>query len=207
MYYLSDAERALLSALYADLRQAANQPDRMDPEITRKQDLAGLQADALAGLISAYEAQTAKKPVPNLQTNKQMFNLILTDCGHKKIQVIKEVRGIVPGLGLKEAKDMVDKTSSIIGHNRCGVAVILRRDVEEEEARYGVQILEEAGAVAHYERSSATPEEIQAARDGMVRVYQELIGTEAPCECGNVGRHFSVHSGGCPVSEQAAFNA
>ena len=36
------------------------------------------------------------------------FDVILAAAGDKKIQVIKEVRAIVSGLGLKEAKDLVD---------------------------------------------------------------------------------------------------
>ena len=39
---------------------------------------------------------------------KDEFDVILTAAGDKKIQVIKEVRAIVSGLGLKEAKDLVD---------------------------------------------------------------------------------------------------
>lgn len=38
---------------------------------------------------------------------KDEFDVVLTDAGASKINVIKEVRGIT-GLGLKEAKDMVD---------------------------------------------------------------------------------------------------
>ena len=36
------------------------------------------------------------------------FDVVLNAAGDKKIQVIKEVRAIVAGLGLKEAKDLVD---------------------------------------------------------------------------------------------------
>ena len=39
---------------------------------------------------------------------KDEFDVILTAAGDKKIQVIKEVRALVAGLGLKEAKDLVD---------------------------------------------------------------------------------------------------
>jgi large subunit ribosomal protein L7/L12 len=39
---------------------------------------------------------------------KDEFDVILVAAGDKKIQVIKEVRAIVAGLGLKEAKDLVD---------------------------------------------------------------------------------------------------
>jgi large subunit ribosomal protein L7/L12 len=41
------------------------------------------------------------------------FNVILTEAGAKKIQVIKEVRGAT-GLGLKEAKELVDSALSTI---------------------------------------------------------------------------------------------
>jgi large subunit ribosomal protein L7/L12 len=40
---------------------------------------------------------------------KDTFDVILTAAGDKKIGVIKEVRALVPGLGLKEAKDLVDE--------------------------------------------------------------------------------------------------
>ena len=39
---------------------------------------------------------------------KDEFDVVLEAAGDKKIQVIKEVRAIVAGLGLKEAKDLVD---------------------------------------------------------------------------------------------------
>ena len=39
---------------------------------------------------------------------KTEFDLVLTDAGAKKIEVIKLVREVVPSLGLKEAKDLVE---------------------------------------------------------------------------------------------------
>ena len=39
---------------------------------------------------------------------KDEFDVVLEAAGDKKIQVIKVVREVVPGLGLKEAKDLVD---------------------------------------------------------------------------------------------------
>jgi len=39
---------------------------------------------------------------------KTEFDVILTSPGDKKIAVIKELRGLVTGLGLKEAKDLAD---------------------------------------------------------------------------------------------------
>ncbi len=39
---------------------------------------------------------------------KTEFDVILVDAGAQKINVIKEVRAAIPGLGLKEAKDLVE---------------------------------------------------------------------------------------------------
>ena len=39
---------------------------------------------------------------------KTEFDVVLKDAGAKKIEVIKVVRQLVPSLGLKEAKDLVD---------------------------------------------------------------------------------------------------
>ncbi len=65
---------------------------------------------------------------------KTSFDIILKGFGDKKIQVIKEVRAIT-GLGLKEAKDLVD-----------GVPKPLKTGVSKEEAEAAKKQLEEAGA-------------------------------------------------------------
>src|ERR687893_2941044 len=62
------------------------------------------------------------------------FDVILTGAGDKKIQVIKEVRGVT-GLGLKEAKDLVD-----------GAPNAVKEGVAREEADSIKAQLEEAGA-------------------------------------------------------------
>ena len=43
-----------------------------------------------------------------VEDEKDEFDVILEAAGDKKIQVIKDVREVVSGLGLKEAKDLVD---------------------------------------------------------------------------------------------------
>ena len=53
-----------------------------------------------AGPAAAAPAEAAEE-----QTE---FTVVLTDGGDKKINVIKEVRGVRPDLGLKEAKDLVE---------------------------------------------------------------------------------------------------
>jgi len=45
---------------------------------------------------------------PEAEAEKDEFNVVLEAAGDKKIQVIKVVRELVSGLGLKEAKDLVE---------------------------------------------------------------------------------------------------
>ena len=66
---------------------------------------------------------------------KTTFDVILKEFGDKKIQVIKEVRALT-GLGLKEAKDLVD-----------GVPKPVKEGVSKEEAEDVRQKLEAVGAV------------------------------------------------------------
>ena len=63
------------------------------------------------------------------------FDVILEAAGDKKIQVIKEVRAIVSGLGLKEAKDLVDSAPKPV------LEKVSKEDAEKAKAQ-----LEEAGA-------------------------------------------------------------
>lgn len=62
------------------------------------------------------------------------FTVTMTDFGDSKIKVIKVVREIT-GLGLKEAKELVD-----------GVPSVIKEDVEKEEAEDIKAKLEEVGA-------------------------------------------------------------
>ncbi len=65
---------------------------------------------------------------------KDEFDVILASAGDKKINVIKEVRGIT-GLGLKEAKDLVE-----------GAPKPVKEGVAKAEAEEMKKKLEEAGA-------------------------------------------------------------
>jgi large subunit ribosomal protein L7/L12 len=66
---------------------------------------------------------------------KTSFDVILKSFGDKKIQVIKEVRALT-GLGLKEAKDLVD-----------GVPKPVKQGLNKQEAEAAQKQLETAGAV------------------------------------------------------------
>ena len=63
------------------------------------------------------------------------FDVVLESAGDKKIQVIKVVREVVSGLGLKEAKDLVE-----------GAPKALLEKVSKEDAEAAKAKLEEAGA-------------------------------------------------------------
>jgi len=65
---------------------------------------------------------------------KTEFDVVLTDAGAQKINVIKEVRGIT-GLGLKEAKDLVE-----------GAPKAVKEGVSKDEAEKIKATLEGAGA-------------------------------------------------------------
>jgi large subunit ribosomal protein L7/L12 len=63
------------------------------------------------------------------------FTVVLKDAGAQKIQVIKAVREVVEGLGLKEAKDLVD-----------GAPGNIKEGVSKEDAQAMKEKLEAAGA-------------------------------------------------------------
>ena len=65
---------------------------------------------------------------------KDEFDIVLTGAGEKKVNVIKAVRGIT-GLGMKEAKEMVDNAPST-----------LKEAAPKAEAEEAKKALEEAGA-------------------------------------------------------------
>jgi large subunit ribosomal protein L7/L12 len=62
------------------------------------------------------------------------FTVKITSAGEKKIEVIKAVRTVVPGLGLKEAKDLVEANG------------IVKENISKDEAAKIKKALEEAGA-------------------------------------------------------------
>ena len=112
------------------------------------EDLSGLtvlEAADLAKLLEEKWGVSAAAPVAAAAApagaaaapaaEKTEFTVILTDAGDKKINVIKEVRAIT-GLGLKEAKDLVE-----------GAPKVVKESLPKEEAEKLKKTLEAAGAV------------------------------------------------------------
>ncbi|ARJ67449.1 50S ribosomal protein L7/L12 [Magnetospirillum sp. ME-1] len=81
--------------------------------------------------VAAVAAGGAAAPAAEEKTE---FDVILADAGEKKINVIKEVRAIT-GLGLKEAKDLVEAAPKPV-----------KEGVAKDEAEKIKKVLEEAGA-------------------------------------------------------------
>jgi large subunit ribosomal protein L7/L12 len=74
-------------------------------------------------------------PAAAAAVEKTEFDVILIDGGGNKIAVIKEVRGLVAGLGLAEAKALVEKGGAKV-----------KEGVKKEEAEEAKKKLEAAGA-------------------------------------------------------------
>ncbi len=90
--------------------------------------------------VSAAAAAVAAAPAAaaaggEAEVEKDTFDVELTSAGGSKINVIKAVRTIVTGLGLKEAKELVDAAPKVI-----------KEGASKEEAEEIKAKLEEAGA-------------------------------------------------------------
>ena len=88
---------------------------------------------AAAAVAAAPPAAGGDGDAPAAE-EKDAFDVVLAAAGDQKVQVIKAVRAIT-GLGLKEAKDMVD-----------GAPSTLKEGVKKEEAEAMLGQLTEAGA-------------------------------------------------------------
>jgi large subunit ribosomal protein L7/L12 len=84
--------------------------------------------------VSAAAVAVAAGPVAGGAEEQSEFTVELTDGGAQKIAVIKVVKEVL-GLGLKEAKDMVD-----------GAPAVVKEGMKKEDAEALKAKLEEAGA-------------------------------------------------------------
>ena len=94
----------------------------------------GVSAAAPVALAAAPAADAAAAAAP-VEEEKTEFDVVLKEVGSEKIKVIKAVREIT-GLGLKEAKDLVDGAPKTVKEN------VSKDDAAQFEAK-----LKEAGAV------------------------------------------------------------
>jgi large subunit ribosomal protein L7/L12 len=103
-------------------------------ELSKKLEEAwGVSAAAPVAVAAAPAAGAAAAAAPAAEAQTE-FTVILAKAGDKKINVIKEIRTIT-GLGLKEAKDLVE-----------GAPKTVKEGVNKDEADKIKKVLEENGA-------------------------------------------------------------
>jgi large subunit ribosomal protein L7/L12 len=90
--------------------------------------------------VAAAVAPAAVAAVPQTQAEAEQqaekkYKVVLKDAGPNKLQVIKELRAILPNLNIKEAKDFVESLPKPI-----------KEDVSEEEAKEIKERFEKVGA-------------------------------------------------------------
>jgi large subunit ribosomal protein L7/L12 len=95
----------------------------------------GVSAAAPVAAVAAPSAGAGGGAAPAAAEEKTSFEVILKEMGANKIGVIKEVRGAVPGLGLAEAKALVE-----------GAPKTIKEGVTKAEAEEIKKKIEAAGA-------------------------------------------------------------
>jgi large subunit ribosomal protein L7/L12 len=95
----------------------------------------GVSAAAPVAMAAAPAAGSGAAPAADAAEEKTTFEVILKEMGANKIGVIKEVRAAVPGLGLAEAKALVE-----------GAPKTIKEGVTKEEADEIKKKVEAAGA-------------------------------------------------------------
>ncbi len=108
--------------------------------------ISGLSVLELSGLVKEFEEKfgVSAQPVAvagvaggtiEVIEEQTEFNVIIKDCGAKKINVIKVIRALT-GLGLKEAKGLAEEAGGIV-----------KEGISKEDAEAAKADLEAAGAI------------------------------------------------------------
>ena len=119
---------------------------KLDKIVDELSSLTVLEAAELSKLLEEKWGVSAAAPVAvaaaggaaapaEVAEEQTEFTVVLTAGGDKKINVIKEVRGVRPDLGLKEAKDLVEAAPANVLEN-----------VSKQAAEDAKKKLEDAGA-------------------------------------------------------------
>ena len=144
----------------ADLKQLAEQIVNLTllqaQELkTILKDEYGIEPAAGGAVMMAGPAGGAAAPV---EEEKTEFDVVLSDAGANKINVIKEVRAIT-GLGLKEAKDLVD-----------GAPKPVKEGIAKDEAEKIKKQLERLADLSHQQGDEvALPDPHYATYEGVIR--------------------------------------
>jgi large subunit ribosomal protein L7/L12 len=129
-YYIKNLKKG--KTMTANLQQIAEELSKLS--VIELADLGKILEEkwgVTAAVAVSASSANASAPAPEV---KDRFDVFLKETGDNKINVIKEVR-VITNLGLKEAKDLVDKAPSLI-----------KPDVSKDEAEEIKKKLEAAGA-------------------------------------------------------------
>jgi large subunit ribosomal protein L7/L12 len=118
-----------------------------------------------AAAVAAAPAAAAGDAGGEAAAEKDEFDVVLTGFGDKKVGVIKAVRGIT-GLGLKEAKDMVE-----------GAPTTVKEAASKDEAEEMKKQLEEAGGSV--EVPVLTKRGLMTGKSSARACFRRRCGTEA----------------------------
>ena len=87
-------------------------------------------APVVVGAVAGGEAAPAEE-------EKTEFDVVLKDAGAQKLKVIKVVREVKPGLGLKEAKELVDGAPSTLAE---GISKEAAEELKKKMEEVGAEI-------------------------------------------------------------------
>jgi len=116
----------------ANLQQIADELSKLS--VIELADLGKMLEEKWGVTATVAVASSSSASAAPVAEVKDKFEVFLKESGDNKINVIKEVRAIT-NLGLKEAKDLVDKAPSLV-----------KSDVSKDEAEEIKKKLEAAGA-------------------------------------------------------------
>lgn len=116
----------------ADLQKIADDLSKLS--VIEAAELSKLLEDQWGVSAAAPVVMAGAAPAAEAVEEKEYFDVILASFGEKKINVIKEVR-VITGLGLKEAKDLVEGAPSTV-----------KEGVNKDEGDALKKKLEEVGA-------------------------------------------------------------
>ena len=123
-----------------EVKELSQETARATEDISRR--VQAIQADTASAVTAIEEVSRVIGKINEYQTTiasaveeQTEFTVVLAAAGEKKINVIKEVRGVRPDLGLKEAKDLVEGAPQNVVEN-----------VSKQQAEEISKKLTEAGA-------------------------------------------------------------
>jgi len=101
------------------------------------EEIFGVSAAAAAPMMMAAGAGAGGGDAAPAAEEKDAFDVVLTSAGGNKIAVIKLVREIVAGLGLKEAKDLVDSAPKALKE---GISAAEAEDIKAKLTEAGATV-------------------------------------------------------------------